>query len=259
MITKWFTAKRMSALRPGIEAMAERLIDDMVKLGHPADLKASLGFPLPVWVICDMLGVPDSDRDTFSYWSDTLLNLTRYTEAEIEAAQAEFVQYMAAHIAAKRARPGDDLLSELITATDTEGDRWSDATLVATVRDWVACLSRPVAEHLAALGNPTWFARFAAQVMTDPAFRNIMIDETLSAPSMHQILDGLNRCLPDFPAEVRAERGDMARQLMVHMYAERERALAEGTPTPRSSWDDAASGLIDALVGLWLAPITPRP
>jgi hypothetical protein len=44
---------------------------------------------------------------------------------------------------------------------------------------------------------------------------------------------------------------------MVHVIAERERALAEGTPTPRATWHDAASGLIDAVVGVWLAPVTP--
>jgi hypothetical protein len=49
----------------------------------------------------------------------------------------------------------------------------------------------------------------------------------------------------------------MARQLMVHMLAERERALAEGTPTPRANWHDAGTGLIDAIVGIWLAPVTP--
>ncbi|MBB4939994.1 AcrR family transcriptional regulator [Streptosporangium album] len=129
----------------------------------------------------------------------------------------------------------------------------------SNVRDWVACLVRPSAEHLAALGNPTWYARFGAQVMTDPALREIMVAESLTSPSLHQVLDGLNRCLPELPVEVRVERGDMARQLMVHMYAERERALAEGTPTPRSNWHDAATGLIDAIVGLWLAPVTPCP
>ena len=127
------------------------------------------------------------------------------------------------------------------------------------VRDWVACLVRPNAEHLAALGNPTWFARFGAQVMTDPAFREIMVEEALTSRALLRIIDGLNRCLPDLPVEVRAERYDMARQLMVHVCAERERALAEGTPTPRSSWHDAATGLIDAIVGLWLAPVTARP
>ncbi|MEI8409139.1 MULTISPECIES: cytochrome P450 [unclassified Kribbella] len=132
MITKWFTAKRMNALRPDIEAMAERLIDELIKQGQPADLKASLGFPLPVWVICDLLGVPESDRDRFAYWSDTLLNLTRYEQAEIDAAQAEFVAYMAGHIAAKREAPGEDLLSELITGTDSAGERMTDRMLVAT-------------------------------------------------------------------------------------------------------------------------------
>jgi AcrR family transcriptional regulator len=124
------------------------------------------------------------------------------------------------------------------------------------VRDWIGCLVRPVTQHLEAVGSPTWFARFGAQVMTDPTFREIMVDESLSSPSLVRIVDGLHRCLPDLPAEVRAERGDMARQLLVHMMAERERALAEGTPTPRANWRDAATGLIDALVGLWLAPIT---
>ncbi|GAA4862068.1 hypothetical protein GCM10025787_53890 [Saccharopolyspora rosea] len=83
-----------------------------------------------------------------------------------------------------------------------------------------------------------------------------MIEKSLGAPSLRQILDGLRRCLPDLPADVRAERGDMARQLMVHMCAERERALAEGTPTPRASWHDAGTGLIEAIVAVWLAPVT---
>jgi AcrR family transcriptional regulator len=124
------------------------------------------------------------------------------------------------------------------------------------VRDWVACLVRPTTEYLAELGNPTWFARFGAQLMTDPALREIMIEESLASSSLIETLDGLNRCLPALPAEVRVERGDMARQLMVHVSAERERALAEGTPTPRATWHDAATGLIDAIIGLWLAPVT---
>lgn len=124
------------------------------------------------------------------------------------------------------------------------------------MRDWVACLVRPVTEHLAALGTPTWFARFSAQLMTDPTLRQIMAEEALAAPALRQVLDGLDQCLPVFPAEVRAERSDMARQLIVHMPAERERALAEGSSTPRSNWHDAATGMIDAIVGLWLAPVT---
>lgn len=125
-------------------------------------------------------------------------------------------------------------------------------------RHWVACLVRPTTGHLAELGKPTWFARFNAQVMTDPALREIMTQESLTSHTMVETIDGLNRCLPTLPADVRLERGDMARQMIVHMVAERERALAEGTPTPRVSWHDAAAGLIDAITGLWLAPVTPE-
>ncbi|MFC4117727.1 TetR family transcriptional regulator [Nonomuraea zeae] len=128
----------------------------------------------------------------------------------------------------------------------------------ADVRDWVACLVRPVTEHLAAMETPSWFARFAAQVMTDPAMRDILIDEALTSPALVRILDGLNRCLPDLPMPVRIERKDMTSHLMMHACADREQALAEGRPTPRATWHGAATGLIDAIVAVWTAPVTPE-
>ncbi|WP_433516602.1 cytochrome P450 [Nonomuraea sp. CA-143628] len=132
LVGKWFTAKRMNALRPQMARIAEGLIDDMVEGGAPGDLRAGLGFPLPVYVICDMLGVPAEDRDRFSYWSDTLLNLTRYSKEEIEAAQAEFFQYMSDHLAAKRTEPGDDLLSELIAAGGPEDGGLAEIQILVT-------------------------------------------------------------------------------------------------------------------------------
>src|ERR1700739_2036015 len=128
------------------------------------------------------------------------------------------------------------------------------------MRAWVACLVRPLTDHLADLrrdGAPTWYARFAAQAMTDPAYYNIIVKGALSSPSLVQVVDGINRCLPDLPAEVRFERNIMARNLLMHTCADRERALAAGRSLHRSSWRAAASGLIDAIVGLWLAPVTP--
>lgn len=127
----------------------------------------------------------------------------------------------------------------------------------AELRDWVVCLVRPHGDHLASLAQPTWFARFGAQVMTDPALRPIMAEESLCARSLRQVIDGLNRCLPHLPPHVRAERDGMARQLMTNMWAERERALADGGVTDRASWHDATVGLVDALVGLLQAPVTP--
>jgi AcrR family transcriptional regulator len=123
-------------------------------------------------------------------------------------------------------------------------------------RDWVACLVRPVTEHLAALGAPTWYARFGAQVLADPVCREIMLDEALSSPALREIVDGFNSCAPELPDDVRAERSDMARQLIEHVCAERERALADGTAVPRATWQETATGLIDAITGLWRAPVT---
>jgi AcrR family transcriptional regulator len=129
----------------------------------------------------------------------------------------------------------------------------------ADLRDWVRCLVHPSTEYLAAAGRPSWFARFTAQVMTEPSLRSAVAVETLSSPSLARTVEGLIRCLPDLPPDVRAERNAMTRQLLIHTMAERERALAEGGDTPRASWREAATGLTDALVGLWLAPVThPR-
>ena len=180
MVSKWFTAKRMTTLRPGIEAMAEQLIDGMVEHGHPADLKAHVAFPLPVWVICRLLGVPDTDRDRFAYWSDTLLNLTRYRQREVDAAQEEFTAYMAAHIAAKRAEPGDDLLSELIAATDPSGYRMSDAELVATGQGLLVAGHETTANMIGKMTAMLLADRRRwEQLLADPALVRSAVEEAL--------------------------------------------------------------------------------
>lgn len=132
LVGRWFTAKRMKQLRPGMEQIAQDLIDTMVVAGPPADLKAFLGFPLPVFVICDMLGVPAQDRERFSRWSDILLNLTRYTGQEMQESQQEFIAYMTGHIEAKKTEPADDLISALIEQRENEDDGLDDTELLGT-------------------------------------------------------------------------------------------------------------------------------
>jgi len=123
------------------------------------------------------------------------------------------------------------------------------------LRDWVGTLVRPLSDHLAALGAPSWYARFAAQAMADPAYRHIVTKDALASPLLAQTVDGINRCLPDLPRRVRSERGVMARNLLMHTCAEHEGALAEHGPRSRSSWPVAGEGLIDGIVGLWRAPV----
>ncbi|MGW4800151.1 TetR/AcrR family transcriptional regulator [Nonomuraea sp. NPDC004297] len=142
------------------------------------------------------------------------------------------------------------------------------------LRAWLSCLVRPATGHLAALGVPSWRARCLAQFDTVPALRRIIVDESVATPSMGRALEGMFRLLPGLPEDVRAERGDMSRLLMLHTLAERERALhergpaegdtaqegrAEGDAAAGASWEATAVGLIDALTGLWQAPVTTRP
>jgi AcrR family transcriptional regulator len=125
------------------------------------------------------------------------------------------------------------------------------------LRDWVACAVRPVTEHLEALGTPSWYARFIAQVTADPAMLAVTAEEfAAGSPSMPKLQKSLERCLPELPSEVHAERAAMTRHLITQMTAERERALASNEPTFRASWDEAANGLIDAIVAIWQTPVT---
>ena len=151
-------------------------------------------------------------------------------------------------IEGKHRLPIDELREQMVARTTESTD----------LREWVGCLVCPLTEHLAELGNPSWYARFAAQAMADPAYHNIVTKDALASPSLVQVIKGINRCLPDLPNHVHTERNIMARNLLMHTCAEWERALAQGAPVPRSGWREATSGLIDAIVGLWVAPVTPQ-
>lgn len=154
-----------------------------------------------------------------------------------------------------------DLVRAIARKHNTEIERIRARMVAETsgsteVRDWVACMAHPTAAHLADLGSPTWFARFNAQIMTDPSLREILTEESITSPSLAEALDCLNQCLPALPADVLAERRDMTRQLLVHVTAERERALSDGTPTSRANWTQASTGLTDAITAIWLAPVS---
>jgi AcrR family transcriptional regulator len=121
------------------------------------------------------------------------------------------------------------------------------------LRDWVACAVRPITGHLAGLGTPSWYARFAAQLMTDPALRTVVTDDVRDSPALRAAVAGVDRCLPDLPPRLRARRNDLARTLITHACAEHERELALGGG---AGWDEMADMLIDAVAGLLAGPVT---
>lgn len=128
----------------------------------------------------------------------------------------------------------------------------------ARVPDWVDCLVRPLTEHLAELGVPSWYARFALQLSTDPALGAMAAEERLNSPSMRRISKGLRPSLAALPREVREQRLEMIRHLIGHTCADRERTLAASAPgaSKLADWDRAARLLVDAVSGLLLAPVT---
>jgi cytochrome P450 len=127
-----FTMKKMAQWRPTIQSIADGLVDDMMAKGSPADLMADFGLPLPVAVICALLGAPAQDKDKFAEWSRISLTLTSYTQAEVDRARGEFAGYVSALVEEKLADPGEDLLSELAQISDAEDGRLSHGELVAT-------------------------------------------------------------------------------------------------------------------------------
>ncbi len=137
LVSKAFTARRIEALRHEIEELTDRLLDKVMP-ARRMDAIRELAFPLPVLVICELLGIPQSDRSTFVTSSGSgggLLNPTPPTRAELDAANAGSLRsaaYFDRLFEQRRKAPGDDLISQLVQAEEA-GDRLSTAELRANV------------------------------------------------------------------------------------------------------------------------------
>ncbi|MGW1677529.1 cytochrome P450 family protein [Saccharopolyspora sp. NPDC002376] len=129
LVVKAFTSRRVEALRPRVEEITERLLDEMAEQSE-VDLLDTFAFPLPIQVISELVGVDESRRDDFRAWTNTLLDASD-REAAGNAAM-EMAEYLTELIEVKRRQPADDLLTALIDATEDQ-DRLSDGELIAMV------------------------------------------------------------------------------------------------------------------------------
>ncbi|QKV91049.1 cytochrome P450 [Streptomyces sp. NA02950] len=117
LVVKAFTAGRVEAMREGVRRLADELLDAVESAGR-ADLIADYAGPLPIVVICDLLGVPQRDRHDFRAWTDTLITPDPNRPEQAKEAIGNMLRFYTGLIAAKREEPGDDLLSGLIAARD---------------------------------------------------------------------------------------------------------------------------------------------
>jgi cytochrome P450 len=129
LIAGAFTTRRVAALAPRVSALVDDLLAGMLAApGGRADLIDAFAFPLPILVICELLGIPAGDRDRFRAWSTTAVDGSPRDEKQ--AAADALGAYLADFFAARRARPGDDLSSALVRATDEHGDSLTEDELV---------------------------------------------------------------------------------------------------------------------------------
>ncbi|HZZ49522.1 MAG TPA: cytochrome P450 [Pseudonocardia sp.] len=167
LVNRGFTSRSIGVLRPRIEAIAEGLADALAArlvAGEELDLIDAFSFPLPMTVICEILGVPAEHRSDFRKWSNMVLSSAPMDErAPSFAAMAEFLMGL---VADKRAHPGDDMLSTVVAASEdadqlTENEAVSMAflLLVAGHDTTVNLISNGV---LALLRNPEQLARLRA-------------------------------------------------------------------------------------------------
>jgi cytochrome P450 len=113
MVMKEFTAKRMLALRPSIESIADDLLEAMAQHGAPCDLVTALAVELPALVMCALFGSPYEDHRYIAKLAAGRHGLTQSPE-EAAAAAAELVDYCRKLIARKEAQPADDMMSRVI-------------------------------------------------------------------------------------------------------------------------------------------------
>ncbi|TQM13492.1 cytochrome P450 [Pseudonocardia kunmingensis] len=116
----YFTVRRMQALTERVEEIAAAHLDAMVRGGSQADLVPAFAKPVPALVICELLGVPYADRDTFQRHVFTIMG-GRSTAEQVGAAMGALHEYLLGLVRAKRARPAEDVLSSL-TETDLDDD-----------------------------------------------------------------------------------------------------------------------------------------
>ncbi|MDX2939314.1 cytochrome P450 [Streptomyces ipomoeae] len=132
-LTREFMVKRIDALRPAIARMTDELLTDLTKLSGPADFMEHFALPLPTLVICELLGVPYEDHAFLQEESYKLVDLDALPE-EHERAFASLGEYLLRLVRAKRATPGDDVVTRLAAQADegviTDQDAADMSTLV---------------------------------------------------------------------------------------------------------------------------------
>ncbi|EKX66380.1 cytochrome P450 [Streptomyces ipomoeae] len=168
-----FTVRRMRLLTERIEQITADCLDAMEKTGPPADLVTAFAKPIPTIVICELLGVPYEDRASFQEQIDAFMG-GEVSDEELIAAYTATQEYLAELVAAKRANPTDDVLSEL-TDSDLTDEELKGISLILLAAGFDTTANMLSLGTFALLQNPAQLAALRA----DPALTDGAVEELL--------------------------------------------------------------------------------
>ena len=151
LVAKAFTTRRVEQLRPRARQITGSLLTGMAEAGPPADLVESLALPMPVMVICELLGVPYADRASFQVWTGGLMSTTALTPEQRAGHVADLSSYLAGLVGQRRREPTDDLLGALVLARD-EGDRLTEQEMISLAMTLLAGGHETTANQIAISG-----------------------------------------------------------------------------------------------------------
>jgi cytochrome P450 len=168
-----FTVRRMRLLAERVEQITVDHLDAMEKAGPPADLVTAFAKPIPAMMICELLGVPYQDRGSFQEQIDSFMS-GEASDEEVMAAYTAVQEYLAELVAAKRANPTDDVLSDL-TDSDFTDEELKGISLILLAAGFDTTANVLALGTFALLRNP---AQLAA-LRTDPAVADGAVEELL--------------------------------------------------------------------------------
>ncbi|MEV5611075.1 cytochrome P450 [Streptomyces sp. NPDC052225] len=117
LVSKAFTPRTVAEFAPRVQELTDRLIDEFAAKGE-ADLIHDFAFPLPIYAICDLLGVPREDQDDLRDWAGMMIRHGKGPRGGVARSVKKIRNYLVELIHRKRDEPGDDLISGLIRASD---------------------------------------------------------------------------------------------------------------------------------------------
>ena len=277
LVTQAFTPKAVDALAPRITELTEELLEEIASRGT-ADLIQEFAYPLPVIVISELLGVPAGDRDRFKQWSDVIVSQTRTgdTTEDQHVTNLEMTAYFLDLIAQRRSRPGDDLISNLLSA-EIDGQKLDVAELLGfcslllvagnetttnLIGNAVLCFTEVPGTIERILAEPSLLPPAIEEVLrfrspVQSMYRVTVADTTLGdvqIPSGAPVVAWIGSANRDERQFQRPAQFDIDRGQIRHLAFGHGVHFCLGAPLARLEARIALEGILSRLPGLTLAP-----